>query len=325
MKKIVMIFIAFFSLVILLTPGCKKDKTTEPTDPNPPAILTSSVVPNFYSIYKGGLVTFTITSNADSGSVQLSNGEKYKIVTNGTQSFTLSQNTTFTFTFYKKGNPNQTKDPITIAVTDLPKLPHITAEIVPNIPNNRIPFNTSVTIKVTSENVTSVTTNFPGFSGIAGTFISPILTETTTYTFIGYGENNKTDTARITITVDPAPTKTQILTSLPYKIIKSDTAAAGTNNWGNRVLPTCQLDDLLIFKSDGNFERHQGVDFCVPGDPELFGSGQWELLENETKISIGGTVYDMDLSSTTLKLHIIKPCPWCVNGGLQYIDTYSNQ
>ena len=218
-------------------------------------------------------------------------------------------------------------DPIVRSLAILPKgspPPLEKPSIVVTYDTSTVPYGGSKDVSWVIKKATQATLNGVSIDTIGNKHFSD-LTENTTLLFHCIGNGGEKDTTFV-IHVASQMTIRQMLTHLPYRIKKSDTAAGGTSNWGNYTIPICQLDDLLIFKLDGTFERHQGIDFCIPGAPELFANGLWELLDNDTKISIGGTVYDISqITSDSLQTYISQPCSWCVNGALQRIDTYSNQ
>jgi len=302
---------------VLILAGCKKDST------QPPVAPTLQLSVNTTQVSPGDSVIVNWTStNATSVEIMWSGPTFNGLPPNGSQKIgPLQINTTITITATGPGGTaEKTKS---VIVTSLPP-PLEKPSIVITYDTSIVPYGGSKGVSWVIKKATQATLNGIPIDTVGNhTFMNLVKDSTLDFHCSGAGGVKDTN---IIIRVASQTTICQMLTHLPYKIVKIDTAGGGTSNWGNYTIATCQLDDLLIFKPNGTFERHQGTDFCMPGSPELFGDGLWELLDNETKISIGGTVYDIaELTSTTFKTYVSQPCSWCVNGALQRIDTYSNQ
>jgi len=89
--------------------------------------------------------------------------------------------------------------------------------------------------------------------------------------------------------------KTQLLTSQEWKIIKSESRVNSdpfTDHYPS--LPSCTQDDKYKFNTDNTYVLSEGVSKCNPTDPDIIASGTWHFTLNETKIQIDGTEYTID-------------------------------
>lgn len=48
----------------------------------------------------------------------------------------------------------------------------------------------------------------------------------------------------------------------------------------------CSFDDVQRFFSDGRFEGDEGATKCNSGDPQIYSMGEWQLVDNDTKLII---------------------------------------
>ena len=107
------------------------------------------------------------------------------------------------------------------------------------------------------------------------------------------------------------PTKTEMLTSGSWKItaVDADTLGDGTFEIDvyNLLIEACDKDDFFVFKTNGNLDLDEGPSKCDDTDPQV-STTSWRLLENETKLEIGGDAYDIaELTNSTLKLVYMEP------------------
>jgi len=124
----------------------------------------------------------------------------------------------------------------------------------------------------------SLTSNFPGVSGLSGSVkITP--TETTTITVDAYGKGGVT-TSTVTITVTE-PTDQEILSSFPMKEVRMESSLSLDGPWRviDRSAP-CLQDDRYIFKPDGIFINDDGEILCE-GENQRFFYSTWELNGNQ--------------------------------------------
>jgi len=308
--KFILPIVFLLSLVFLA--GCKKDPGQSSTQP--PVAPTLQVSVNATQVSLGDSVTVSWQStNATSVQIMWSGPAFNGLPPNGSQKVgPLQINTTITVTAIGPGG--SVKKDKSVTVTNLPP---DTLKISVSADLSTVPWNTNTTIIVQITGADSSKSDLPGFSGVSGSFPTPLLTSRTTFHFTAYGKGL---IAKDSVTIDVIPeTKTQMLTYKPWKIIKMDTTLNG--NWGNFPFSPCRLDDLLIFKVDGTYEIHQGTDWCVPGGPELIANGLWYFFDNDTKLNRDGGIYDIDsLTSSRLIWTTVLP-PY----GYQLKETYSNE
>ena len=101
-----------------------------------------------------------------------------------------------------------------------------------------------------------------------------------------------TVSASQTITVNnipPVPTREDSI-SASWGCFLLLRQAVGSTTWDTVGPAQCEKDDTLKLLKNGRFEIHQGIDFCMPGAPELCGDGSWFLFNNGTQISIDGNI-----------------------------------
>jgi hypothetical protein len=80
--------------------------------------------------------------------------------------------------------------------------------------------------------------------------------------------------------------KTQLITKANWKLAKvEEKDAAG--NWVDitNTYDACELDNILIFKSNLTYESNEGATKCDAGDPQIIEVGTWKFENNETKLS----------------------------------------
>lgn len=96
----------------------------------------------------------------------------------------------------------------------------------------------------------------------------------------------------------PAPTKAQILTSKNWKTIAMD--INGTDIIP--MMPTCEIDNYLTFKTNNDYIENEGASKCDPTDPQTE-TGRWQFIMNETAILIDNedTAVLKKITSDTLR------------------------
>lgn len=87
---------------------------------------------------------------------------------------------------------------------------------------------------------------------------------------------------------ETAKSKTELLTQKTWLIQKFE-EKAGSANWTDDFpsWDACSKDDQYIFRANNTYEFNEGATKCDPNDPQIFATGAWTFLENETKIRIG--------------------------------------
>lgn len=100
----------------------------------------------------------------------------------------------------------------------------------------------------------------------------------------------------------PAPTKTDML-SRDWKLV--DVLAGGVSVYG--LLEACQKDDIYKFANNNTYQITEGATKCNTADPDIYDAGNWNFLENDTKLrlaSAGGqsdTLTLQELTEASLK------------------------
>jgi hypothetical protein len=123
--------------------------------------------------------------------------------------------------------------------------------------------------------------------------------------------------------------KAELLTQAGWKEVKFESK---TNNgaWvdvtGNP--PTCDKDNISLFKTNNTFEYNEGATKCSATDPQIIATGVWAFGANEATISItftGSNIPDVaavdQLDESTLVITTTD-----VSGANTYYDrtTYSH-
>ena len=99
--------------------------------------------------------------------------------------------------------------------------------------------------------------------------------------------------------------KTELLTTGSWKI-----TAAVSDNDGNgsyetndfASFPTCFVDNIFTFKTNGQLELDEGLTKCDVMDPQIE-TVSWQFTTNDTKIVVDSDTYDItELSTTTFKI-----------------------
>lgn len=104
---------------------------------------------------------------------------------------------------------------------------------------------------------------------------------------------------------DKTQSKTELLTTGSWKI-----TAAVSDNDGNgsyetndfASFPTCFVDNIFTFKTNGQLELDEGPTKCDVMDPQIE-TVTWQFTTNDTKIVVDSDTYDItELSTTTFKI-----------------------
>jgi hypothetical protein len=94
--------------------------------------------------------------------------------------------------------------------------------------------------------------------------------------------------------VTPSPTKTELISKANWKIVAIEQKnAAGAWVDITSTLEACELDNILIFRSNLSYETNEGATVCDAGDPQVNEAGTWKFESNETQVSFtetGGTI-----------------------------------
>jgi len=121
---------------------------------------------------------------------------------------------------------------------------------------------------------------------------------------------------------------TQLISQQTWKLIAGtqQQLPAGTLQDVYAPMAACYRDDEFVYKSDLTYEGKAGAVKCNAADPQIFATGTWKFINNETQveritdtgIGMGTVVFSvMALSETQL---ILK----ATEGGFEYILTFSH-
>lgn len=120
--------------------------------------------------------------------------------------------------------------------------------------------------------------------------------------------------------VDPEPPKPktaqEMLTAKSWKMSASTSKFSfmGQNFTENIMdeMEVCEKDNLEKYNANGTFTNDEGATKCDANDPQIYESGTWQLLENNTKLkrinnkNETATFDVVSLNETTLKLKIVE-------------------
>lgn len=101
-------------------------------------------------------------------------------------------------------------------------------------------------------------------------------------------------------------TKKELLTQKTWVIQKFE-EKAGTANWVDDFpnFDACSKDDQYVFRANNTYEFNEGATKCAPTDPQIFDTGAWAFLDNETKLRIGSEDFNIEkLDNTSLVLTV---------------------
>ena len=306
MKTKLLLLVAF--LVAMALPGCKKDEA--PVSSDKPINITTN--PNGDTSINPGS---TITINYEiTGDVTMS-GIKIDGVTVSTSSgksgeYTLENVTTnkTCVVFYqnlagKLIDGKQVKVTVKEAAIQTPVIVYFTADPIVVLQGKSVKLKWSAKFALDSTKISAIPATLPRLviDSVDSLVVVPL--ESTVYTLTCYnkGKSSSRDVA-VTVILPPPPitfnerlkadwSKTDVL----YK-------PKDSTQYASRLKP-CDVDDHWKFDhgSDttvGTFEMHQGALRCLAGD-ELWASGGYFLISNNTQIVIGGLVYDIVLITDT--------------------------
>jgi len=94
-----------------------------------------------------------------------------------------------------------------------------------------------------------------------------------------------------------APTKMQMLTASPWMLNSIILEMPGYPASDLTPVNGCEKDNLTKFETDGTFETMEGATKCNPNDPQVITTGNWQFLNNETKLFYEGDELDIVLLS----------------------------
>jgi hypothetical protein len=121
-----------------------------------------------------------------------------------------------------------------------------------------------------------------------------------------------------------APTKTQLLAK-NWKLTAMTIAPAvlGQTNL-LPSFPTCEIDDIVKFNANGTYSLDEGLTKCSPSDPQVYETGTWRLLNNDTQIeqkATGSSVADIgNVVSITATEFVVSTQE--VSAGITYTITF---
>ncbi len=120
---------------------------------------------------------------------------------------------------------------------------------------------------------------------------------------------------------------TQLISQQTWKLVAfTQTLPGGVVQDMFAPMYACYLDDEFVYRSNMTFESNAGSAKCNDTDPQVFSSGTWKFINNETTLErivtsglgIGSTSYSVTiLTAATLKLK-------ATGGGNEYNLSFSN-
>lgn len=120
---------------------------------------------------------------------------------------------------------------------------------------------------------------------------------------------------------------TQLITSQSWKLTAlTQTLSTGDVQDMFAPMSACYRDDEYVFKANQAYESNAGAAKCSSTDSQVFASGTWKFINNETEVErvttaglgIGVVVFKLlVLTETQLKLTSQE-------GGIQYTLTFSH-
>ncbi|MBL0356502.1 MAG: lipocalin family protein [Chitinophagaceae bacterium] len=135
----------------------------------------------------------------------------------------------------------------------------------------------------------------------------------------GFLSCKKTDTEALS--------NTQLLTKKSWKMVAlTQTLPGGEMQDMFAPVSPCYQDDEFVYQANLVFEANAGAAKCNDTDPQVFSSGTWKFINNETAVErivtsglgIGTTTYSVTtLTETTLKLK-------ATDSGIEYNLSFSH-
>lgn len=120
---------------------------------------------------------------------------------------------------------------------------------------------------------------------------------------------------------DSPKSKTAFLTKANWKIVKSE-SRAGTGAWVDHTSSVpCEIDDYVVFRTNGTYESNEGATKCSPGDPQIIETGTWAFMTNETQLATtpsGSTALVIDINQLDENTLVVVLS--FSNGGVTYYD-----
>lgn len=120
---------------------------------------------------------------------------------------------------------------------------------------------------------------------------------------------------------------TELISKKSWKLVAlTQTLSTGEVQDMYAPMSTCYRDDEYIYRSNLTFEGNAGVSKCTASDPQVFASGTWKFINNETAvertttsgIGIGTSIFSVvTLTETTMKLR-------ATDSGTEYNLTFSH-
>jgi len=114
----------------------------------------------------------------------------------------------------------------------------------------------------------------------------------------------KSDTAKLS--------NTQLITQRSWKLVAfTQTLPGGEVQDMYAPMSACYRDDEFVYRANLTYEANAGAVKCNDTDPQVFSSGTWKFINNETAVErivtsglgIGTTTYSVTtLTETTLQL-----------------------
>ena len=124
-------------------------------------------------------------------------------------------------------------------------------------------------------------------------------------------------------------TRTQMLTAKPWKMTAM-TVNPGIDMGGGLIITdiystffaSCDKDNLYKFSANGTYSFEEGATVCTTGDPQIYETGTWAFLNNETKMVTTPTTGVADTTTiTSISLTTIVSTKTETTGGTTYTYT----
>ena len=317
MKNFQKFLTVFFSLAILcMAPGCKKNELPDPMGVDPPKDTTytltykdgtvSIVNDTLYKKYRD-VFDFSWEFKGKQTFEILLNSQHLSYDTIGKKSIVVEQQLVFNFLV----NGKKVKSQVIVLVSDIP-YPTITIS-----GDTSIPYGGSTNISWIIEYATAQYLNGSQIPAVGSLPLNSLKRDTILHFGASNSNGVKYTNRDITIHVGPPPPPTPLQNLQSGKWYMKVWKIDGQN----LTIPDCQKDDYMIYFDYMWYEKHRGVNQCVPGENELFANGSYSLyylndtLRLETNVGNGTIRNVLFISPSELKLEFKVYCvdPGCVS------------
>lgn len=131
-----------------------------------------------------------------------------------------------------------------------------------------------------------------------GTVTTGMIRKDTTYSLVVRNQNEfATQKIDISVSIDPKV----LLLAQSWQLIKNEVKNPTSGVWEDIGINPCLADNVYLFQINGRVWSFRTPLLCNPNEPPQT-RGQWEFLDNGTKIQWGQVLEIMRLDATTLIL-----------------------